>query len=107
MSDLPLVSNQVQFLRFTVTTPGTAQQFTDVTIPDGFETTFKNRADNTGSFYLAPTQAAAQSSTGARKILTSGESVTLAIDNLNRLWRDCDDSTSVLEVTVLAPALTP
>lgn len=103
MSVSPLVTSKIQFQTYTVTAPGTAQQFPSTIIPDGYSTVFKNRLANTGNFYLGDTQANAQDAT-ARKVLESGESVTYAINNLNLIWRDADNSTDRIEVSVLAPA---
>lgn len=99
----PRVTNQIQFPTYTVTAPGTAQQFPSNTIPDGFKTVFKNRLSNTGNFYLGDSAANAQDAT-ARKVLEPGESVTYEIGNTNLLWRDADSSTDRIEVTILAPS---
>ena len=103
MSQSARVTNQIQFPTYTVTAPGTAQQFPDTKIPDGFKTVFKNRLAATGNFYLGDTKANAQDAT-ARKTLEPGESITVEIDNLNRLWRDSDNSTDRIEITLLAPS---
>ena|SRR3990167_5585165 len=100
MATPPLTANSIDFPTYTVTTPGTAQQFADIRIPDGFEVTFKNRLSNAGNFFLANSSADASSSTGDRKVLEPGESVTLAISNLNLLFRDADNATDRLEVTL-------
>ena len=99
----PRVTNQVLFPTYTVTAPGTAQNFDSVIIPDGFKTVFKNRLAATGNFYLGSSQSNAQSS-ATRKVLEPGESVTYEIGNLNVLWYDADDSTTKLDVTLLAPS---
>ena len=101
MAFLPLAAGTIDFPTYTVTTPGTAQQFSNIQIPDGFKVTFKNRLSNAGNFYLANSAADAISSTGDRKTLEPGESVTLEIGNLNLLFRDADNSTDRLEVTLL------
>lgn len=98
------VTNRPRFPNFSITAPGTAEQFTSILIPDGYTTTFKNPIDSNGNFYLAETAADAQSSAGDRKVLQPGESITLEIDNLNRLYFDGDNAMDQLEVTVLAPS---
>lgn len=100
----PLVTNDIKFRRFTVSAPGTGQQFTDTAIPDGFKTVFKARLSNTGNVYIAESKDAVESSVGDRKTLEPGESITVEIDNLNRLWRDADNSTDVIEVTDSSPS---
>ena len=101
MATSPIVAGTIDFPTYTVTTPGTAQQFSNIIIPDGFKVTFKNRLSNAGNFYLANTAADAISSSGDRKTLEPGESVTLEIANLNLLYRDADNATDRLEVTLL------
>lgn len=103
MATPPRVTNQIQFPTYSVTAPGTAQQFPDSKIPDGFKTVFKNRLSAAGNFYLGDTKANAEDAT-ARKVIEPGESITVEIDNLNRLWRDADSATDRLEVTLLAPS---
>jgi len=100
MAISPLTANSIDFPTYTVTAPGTAQQFPNIHIPDGFKVVFKNRLNNSGNFYLANTAADAISSTGDRKTLEPGESVTLEIANLNMLFRDADSSTDRIEVTL-------
>lgn len=100
----PLVTNDIEFTRYTVSAPGTAQQFPNTAIKDGYKTVFKARFANSGNFYIADTAANAQSTTGNRKVLEAGESITIEIDNLNRLFRDADNSTDILEVTLTAPS---
>lgn len=100
----PLVTNDLKFRRFTVTAPGTGQQFPDTGIPDGYKTVIKARLSNTGTIYIAESKAAVESSTGDRKSLEAGESITVEIDNLNRLWRDSDNATDIFEVSDSSPA---
>lgn len=101
MAISPLTANSIDFPTYTVATPGTAQQFPNIHIPDGFKVVFKNRLGNAGSFYLANSSADASSSTGDRKTLEPGESVPLEIANLNLLWRDADNATDRIELTLL------
>jgi len=98
MAHLPL-TGVPYLIRKTVSSPGTAEQLASVTLGDGFPATFKNRLSNTGNVYLAKTAAAAQSSSGVRRVLEPGESVEWAIQNLNQIYVDADDSTSVLEIS--------
>lgn len=86
-----------------MTTAGTGQQFPDTAIRDGYKTVFKNRLGSTGNFYLGSSKANVEA-TATRKVLEAGESITVEIDNLNRVWRDADNSVDRLEVTVLAPS---
>lgn len=98
-----MVTNDLKFRRFTVASPGTGVQFPNTGISDGYKTVFKSRLANTGNIYLAESKAAVESSTGDRKTLEPGESITVEIDNLNRLWRDADNSTDIFEVSDSSP----
>ena len=101
MAVSPLTANSIDFTTYTVTAPGTAQQFPNIHIPDGFSVVIKNRLSNAGNLFLANTSSDASSSTGDRKTLEPGESVTLQIANLNLLWRDADSAVDRFEVTLL------
>ena len=101
MATPPLSANSIDFPSYTVAVPGTAQQFPNIHIPDGFSVVIKNRLSNAGNLYLANSAADAISSIGDRKVLESGESITLPIANLNLLFRDADNSTDRFEVTLV------
>ena len=102
----PALTGKPYLTRIVISSPGTAEQLSNVPIPDGFgPPTFKNRADNTGNFYLGLSAAAAQSSSGARKVLTPGESTSdWRVQNLNLVYVDADNGTDALEVTYILPA---
>lgn len=92
----PRSGNTFQTLNVTIASPGTAARLSAYYIPDGFDVVVTARRDNSGNMYIAETQAKAQS--GARKIMTPGQSRTYHVDNTARLWIDADNSTDVLEV---------
>lgn len=92
-------ANEFFILVVGVTTPGTAEQVTAYQVPDGLPVTVTARRSNTGTMYIADSQANAQA-TGNRKALIPGQSLELFIDNTNRIWRDADNSTDRLEITV-------
>lgn len=92
----PRSASSFQTLNITISTPGTAERLAAYYIPDGFDVVVTARRDNAGNLYIAESQAKAQS--GARKVMTPGQSRVYHVDNTARLWIDADNSTDVLEV---------
>lgn len=85
-------------LNVTISSAGTAERLPAYYIPDGFDIVITARRDNTGNFYLADTQAKAQS--GARKVMTPGQSRVYHLDNSAKIWVNADNTTDVLEVDI-------
>ena len=98
MSALGRSSRSFQTLAKTVAAPGTAERVTAFYVPEGSVVSVTARRTNTGSMYVAETQAKAQS--GARKVLIPGQSRDYRVDNTARLWVDADSATDVLEVSI-------
>lgn len=71
----------------TVSSAGTAVQGPNVEIPDGYSVVIKARDANTGDIKVAESQAKAQSATRDDYfVIKAGQAISLAIDNLNRVW---------------------
>lgn len=92
----PRLTSSFQTLNVSITSPGTAERLPAYIITEGFDIVVTARRDNAGNMYIAETQAKAQS--GARKLLSPGQSRVYHLDNTARIWVDADNSTDVLEV---------
>ena len=70
---------------FTITTPGTAEQLPDVTVPDGFEVAVRGHPDNEGYIYVGISKAQAEAHTIP---LGPDDSYNLRVSNVNLIWVD-------------------
>lgn len=100
-----LSGNTFQTIQKTVAVPGTAERVTGYFLKEGQVVSVTNRISNSGNFYVAETQAKAQS--GARKVLVPGQSRDFHIDNTARLWVDADSASDVLEITIESDTSAP
>ncbi len=71
-----------------VTNAGTAEQLPDVEIPDGFKAIIAAKPGNTGYIYFGNSKENAESATNRFDRLEAGDSIPLAITNLNLVWID-------------------
>lgn len=94
-----------QTIQESVTSPGTAERVEGYFVREGQIVSVTNRISNAGNFYIAETQAKAQS--GARKVLVPGQSRDYHIDNTARLWFDADNAADVLEVSIESDTTAP
>jgi hypothetical protein len=92
-------ANSGVIINKTIAVPGTAEQLAQHFIPDGLSVQLKADIDNTGNVFIGFSQAGAQGT--ARIQLISGESITLNIDSLDRIWMDADGASDKLDITIL------
>ncbi len=84
-------ANRAAFATFqkNVAVAGTAEQFSALTVPNGFALLIKGKSGNAGSIWLGNSQANAQDHTVAREIVP-GEVVSLGITDVALCWIDAD-----------------
>ena len=89
-----------QFLNMAVSAPGTAERITAYYVPESFTVILTNPVGSAGNFYIAETQAKAQSAAQPRKILVPGQSIAMKVSNTAAIWVDADSASDELEVYV-------
>lgn len=93
------VANAWRVITIQISSPGTAEQVTELTVPDGFQVLCRARAANDGNYYVGRTQAETQD-TATRSVLEPGEHITLQVDSTDAIWVDADYATDYMEVIV-------
>lgn len=83
-----------------VASAGTAEQVaSDVAVPDGFAVVVKGKSSNTGDIMVGNSQANAEDSTVAF-LLSADQSLSLKVDNVNRIWIDAENDGEGVEYVV-------
>ena len=83
-----------------VTTAGTPEQLPNKAIPPGLQAVIKAKLANTGEVCLGYDSTTANKTSSSHLTLVQGQSVSLPVDNFNRIYIDATNSGDGVELTI-------